>query len=176
MDVELIEGASLGMACSLQTGVLCCSVLFLYQEVMFPGMETGQLVALSEAGAYNNLHYPRDNVSTPVGQADLWVYTAGIGSCQLRLLPITDVHAATTLAASSPLDNIKTPVHKELSKDTRNKIVDLHQAGKTESAIGLPVRSQGDSQSDNKVMDNITVRQGETVFLRKASVGFVAAL
>ncbi|XP_078142675.1 neurotrimin isoform X2 [Centroberyx gerrardi] len=33
---------------------------------------------------------------------------------------------------------------------------------------GLPVRSQGDSQSDNKVMDNITVRQGETVFLRCA--------
>ncbi|KAG8008088.1 Opioid-binding protein/cell adhesion molecule-like protein, partial [Nibea albiflora] len=32
----------------------------------------------------------------------------------------------------------------------------------------LPVRSQGDSQSDNKVMDNITVRQGETVFLRCA--------
>ncbi|XP_030217807.1 neurotrimin isoform X1 [Gadus morhua] len=31
---------------------------------------------------------------------------------------------------------------------------------------GLPVHSQGDSQSDNKVMDNITVRQGETVFLR----------
>ncbi|XP_076876595.1 neurotrimin [Brachyhypopomus gauderio] len=30
---------------------------------------------------------------------------------------------------------------------------------------GLPVRSQGDTQSDNKVMDNITVRQGETVFL-----------
>ncbi|CAL8398629.1 unnamed protein product [Boreogadus saida] len=29
----------------------------------------------------------------------------------------------------------------------------------------LPVHSQGDSQSDNKVMDNITVRQGETVFL-----------
>ncbi len=25
---------------------------------------------------------------------------------------------------------------KELSKDTRNKIVDLHQAGKTESALG----------------------------------------
>ncbi len=28
---------------------------------------------------------------------------------------------------------------KELSKDTRNKIVDLHQAGKTESAIGKPL-------------------------------------
>ncbi|XP_065819074.1 neurotrimin isoform X2 [Labrus bergylta] len=31
---------------------------------------------------------------------------------------------------------------------------------------GLPVRSQGDSQSDNEVMDNITVRQGEDVYLR----------
>ncbi|MCJ8742527.1 hypothetical protein PDJAM_G00082990 [Pangasius djambal] len=30
---------------------------------------------------------------------------------------------------------------------------------------GLPVRSQGDAQSDNTVMDNITVRQGGTVFL-----------
>lgn len=30
---------------------------------------------------------------------------------------------------------------------------------------GIPVSSQGDSQSDNKVMENITVRQGETVFL-----------
>ncbi|CAM4660081.1 unnamed protein product [Leuciscus chuanchicus] len=30
---------------------------------------------------------------------------------------------------------------KELSKDTRNKIVDLHQAGKTESAIGISVLS-----------------------------------
>ncbi|KAI4895931.1 hypothetical protein NFI96_031277 [Prochilodus magdalenae] len=36
---------------------------------------------------------------------------------------------------------------------------------------GLPVRSQGDSQSDNKVMDNITVRQGETVFLRMTHGG-----
>ncbi|XP_074529048.1 neurotrimin isoform X2 [Halichoeres trimaculatus] len=33
---------------------------------------------------------------------------------------------------------------------------------------GLPVRSQGDSQSDNTVMDNITVKQGETVILRCA--------
>ncbi|KAJ8365822.1 hypothetical protein SKAU_G00146530 [Synaphobranchus kaupii] len=29
---------------------------------------------------------------------------------------------------------------KELSKDTRNKIVDLHQAGKTESAIVIAIR------------------------------------
>uniref|UniRef100_A0A8C9W5E4 Neurotrimin n=1 Tax=Scleropages formosus TaxID=113540 RepID=A0A8C9W5E4_SCLFO len=31
---------------------------------------------------------------------------------------------------------------------------------------GLPVRSQGDPQSDSRVMDNITVRQGESVLLR----------
>ncbi|CDQ88270.1 unnamed protein product [Oncorhynchus mykiss] len=31
---------------------------------------------------------------------------------------------------------------------------------------GLPVHSQGESQTDSKVMDNITVRQGENVFLR----------
>lgn len=39
----------------------------------------------------------------PVGQADPWVYTAGICCCQLRQLPITDVPAASTLAAPSPL-------------------------------------------------------------------------
>ncbi|XP_038832932.1 opioid-binding protein/cell adhesion molecule-like isoform X1 [Salvelinus namaycush] len=33
---------------------------------------------------------------------------------------------------------------------------------------GLPVHSQGESQTDSKVMDNITVRQGENVFLRCA--------
>ncbi|XP_068187881.1 neurotrimin isoform X2 [Antennarius striatus] len=33
---------------------------------------------------------------------------------------------------------------------------------------GLPVGSQGDSQSDNRVMDNITARQGDTVLLRCA--------
>ncbi|KAK6294217.1 hypothetical protein J4Q44_G00350470 [Coregonus suidteri] len=30
---------------------------------------------------------------------------------------------------------------KELSKDTRNKIVDLHQAGKTESAIARDIQA-----------------------------------
>ncbi|XP_051974006.1 neurotrimin-like isoform X3 [Xyrauchen texanus] len=38
---------------------------------------------------------------------------------------------------------------------------------------GLPVRSQGQSQSDNKQMDNITVRQGETVFLSCSQGDFV---
>ncbi|XP_057177240.1 neurotrimin isoform X2 [Triplophysa rosa] len=38
---------------------------------------------------------------------------------------------------------------------------------------GLPVRSQGESQSDNKQMDNITVRQGETVFLSCSQGDFV---
>ncbi|KAK3544319.1 hypothetical protein QTP86_009094 [Hemibagrus guttatus] len=42
-------------------------------------------------------------------------------------------HLSTTLNSQTP--NSTMAKTKELSKDTRNKIVDLHQAGKTESAI-----------------------------------------
>ncbi|KAK3510471.1 hypothetical protein QTP70_008670 [Hemibagrus guttatus] len=43
-------------------------------------------------------------------------------------------HLSTTSNRQTP--NSTMAKTKELSKDTRNKIVDLHQAGKTESAIG----------------------------------------
>ncbi|KAK3505609.1 hypothetical protein QTP70_021308, partial [Hemibagrus guttatus] len=43
-------------------------------------------------------------------------------------------HLSTTSNSQTP--NYTMAKTKELSKDTRNKIVDLHQAGKTESAIG----------------------------------------
>ncbi|KAK3505675.1 hypothetical protein QTP70_004555, partial [Hemibagrus guttatus] len=42
-------------------------------------------------------------------------------------------HLSTTSNSQTP--NFTMAKTKELSKDTRNKIVDLHQAGKTESAI-----------------------------------------
>ncbi|CDQ68789.1 unnamed protein product [Oncorhynchus mykiss] len=42
-------------------------------------------------------------------------------------------HLSTTSNSHTP--NSTMAKTKELSKDTRNKIVDLHQAGKTESAI-----------------------------------------
>ncbi|KAK3531331.1 hypothetical protein QTP70_018128 [Hemibagrus guttatus] len=44
-------------------------------------------------------------------------------------------HLSTTSNSQTP--NSTMAKTKELSKDTRNKIVDLHQAGKTESAIGM---------------------------------------
>ncbi|KAI3360341.1 hypothetical protein L3Q82_014656 [Scortum barcoo] len=44
-------------------------------------------------------------------------------------------HLSTTSNSQTP--NSTMAKTKELSKDTRNKIVDLHQAGKTESAIAL---------------------------------------
>ncbi len=44
------------------------------------------------------------------------------------------IHLSTTSNSHTP--NSTMAKTKELSKDTRNKIVDLHQAGKTESAIG----------------------------------------
>ncbi|KAK3537480.1 hypothetical protein QTP70_012106 [Hemibagrus guttatus] len=49
---------------------------------------------------------------------------------------------------------------KELSKDTRNKIVDLHQAGKTESAIGVrlgslvPVKGTLNASAYQDILDN----------------------
>ncbi|KAI3364128.1 hypothetical protein L3Q82_010797 [Scortum barcoo] len=43
-------------------------------------------------------------------------------------------HLSTTSNSQTP--NSTMAKTKELSKDTRNKIVDLHQSGKTESAIG----------------------------------------
>ncbi|KAI3365368.1 hypothetical protein L3Q82_010454, partial [Scortum barcoo] len=44
-------------------------------------------------------------------------------------------HLSTTSNSQTP--NSTMAKTKELSKDTRNKIVDLHQAGKTESAIRM---------------------------------------
>ncbi|KAK3511524.1 hypothetical protein QTP70_008976 [Hemibagrus guttatus] len=49
-------------------------------------------------------------------------------------------HLSTTSNSQTP--NVTMAKTKELSKDTRNKIVDLHQAGKTESAIAWQKRSQ----------------------------------
>ncbi|KAK3569876.1 hypothetical protein QTP86_006746 [Hemibagrus guttatus] len=51
-----------------------------------------------------------------------------------NVLPSYKRHLSTTSNSQTP--NSTMAKTKELSKDTKNKIVDLHQAGKTESAIG----------------------------------------
>ncbi|KAK3548520.1 hypothetical protein QTP70_013357 [Hemibagrus guttatus] len=51
-------------------------------------------------------------------------------------------HRSTTSNSQTP--NFTMAKTKELSKDTRNKIVDLHQAGKTESAIETASCSKSD--------------------------------
>ncbi|KAK3548965.1 hypothetical protein QTP70_022656 [Hemibagrus guttatus] len=65
--------------------------------------------------------------------------TAWFGNCTISdrktLQQIYKRHLSTTSNSQTP--NFTMAKTKELSKDTRNKIVDLHQAGKTESAIGL---------------------------------------
>ncbi|KAI3372185.1 hypothetical protein L3Q82_007032 [Scortum barcoo] len=58
-------------------------------------------------------------------------------------------HLSTTSNSQTP--NSTMAKTKELSKDTRNKIVDLHQAGKTESAIELLQRSDGAADTDKLV-------------------------
>ncbi|KAK3552739.1 hypothetical protein QTP86_022149, partial [Hemibagrus guttatus] len=57
-----------------------------------------------------------------------------IASYGKRLIAVYKRHLSTTSNSQTP--NSTMAKTKELSKDTRNKIVDLHQAGKTESAIG----------------------------------------
>ncbi|KAI3351308.1 hypothetical protein L3Q82_005854 [Scortum barcoo] len=58
----------------------------------------------------------------------------GAGPSTTLELPRYKRHLSTTSNSQTP--NSTMAKTKELSKDTRNKIVDLHQAGKTESAIG----------------------------------------
>ncbi|KAI3372957.1 hypothetical protein L3Q82_023405 [Scortum barcoo] len=57
-------------------------------------------------------------------------------------------HLSTTSNSQTP--NSTMAKTKELSKDTRNKIVDLHQAGKTESAIGFQLRIVVFGKSQNE--------------------------
>ncbi|KAK3507438.1 hypothetical protein QTP70_020628 [Hemibagrus guttatus] len=71
-----------------------------------------------------------------------WFHLFLRGFCQLIVVSIPPLkskavykrHLSTTSNSQTP--NSTMAKTKELSKDTRNKIVDLHQAGKTESAIG----------------------------------------
>ncbi|KAK3565668.1 hypothetical protein QTP86_014057, partial [Hemibagrus guttatus] len=55
---------------------------------------------------------------------------------QAREIPLLKYKRHLSTTSNSQTPNSTMAKTKELSKDTRNKIVDLHQAGKTESAIG----------------------------------------
>ncbi|KAI3352168.1 hypothetical protein L3Q82_020979 [Scortum barcoo] len=63
-------------------------------------------------------------------------YSYDSSRCNLLTRKMYKRHLSTTSNSQTP--NSTMAKTKELSKDTRNKIVDLHQAGKTESAIGTP--------------------------------------
>ncbi|KAK3546595.1 hypothetical protein QTP70_030482, partial [Hemibagrus guttatus] len=81
--------------------------------------------------------------NTPLQTGSEHIY-ATIDNAVVTLLPVKQAllaagyeykrHLSTTSNSQTP--NSTMAKTKELSKDTRNKIVDLHQAGKTESAIG----------------------------------------
>ncbi|KAK3508797.1 hypothetical protein QTP70_008018 [Hemibagrus guttatus] len=72
---------------------------------------------------------------------------------------------------------------KELSKDTRNKIVDLHQAGETESAIACylykrHLSTEAINQSDSKLSTMAKTKElskdvgDKIVDLHKAGMGY----
>ncbi|KAK3562713.1 hypothetical protein QTP86_005672 [Hemibagrus guttatus] len=56
--------------------------------------------------------------------------------CRKRGIEVVQYKRHLSTTSNSQTPNSTMAKTKELSKDTRNKIVDLHQAGKTESAIG----------------------------------------
>ncbi|KAK3523639.1 hypothetical protein QTP70_005835 [Hemibagrus guttatus] len=70
-------------------------------------------------------------------------------------------HLSTTSNSQTP--NSTMAKTKELSKDTRNKIVDLHQAGKTESAIGAPHKISPRDHKNEK-LKNYQIAAGSPVY------------
>ncbi|KAK3540455.1 hypothetical protein QTP70_031006 [Hemibagrus guttatus] len=77
---------------------------------------------------HNSLVWYMDNPQNLPEGAD------SVGSLKLSYISKYKRHLSTTSNSQTPDSTMAKT--KELSKDTRNKIVDLHQAGKTESAIG----------------------------------------
>ncbi|KAK3571150.1 hypothetical protein QTP86_003366 [Hemibagrus guttatus] len=77
-------------------------------------------------------------------------------------------HLSTTSNSQTP--NSTMAKTKELSKDIRNNIVDLHQAGKTESAIAIRScgrKVSGASRSDNPRTQWWTLEERDAVKLKK---------
>ncbi|KAI3374578.1 hypothetical protein L3Q82_021148 [Scortum barcoo] len=64
---------------------------------------------------------------------------------------------------------------KELSKDTRNKIVDLHQAGKTESAIELPAPAAS-CPPEREPADLPALQQADSSFQSQCRVKLLSLL
>ncbi|KAK3570918.1 hypothetical protein QTP86_030464, partial [Hemibagrus guttatus] len=72
--------------------------------------------------------------TSPKAQGKL--YLGGISSAQDISIQAVQYKRHLSTTSNSQTPNSTMAKTKELSKDTRNKIVDLHQAGKTESTIG----------------------------------------
>ncbi|KAK3523143.1 hypothetical protein QTP86_020198 [Hemibagrus guttatus] len=68
-------------------------------------------------------------------EEELYDYQMHTRMCK-KIAQLTKYKSHLSTTSNSQTPNSTMAKTKELSKDTRNKIVDLHQAGKTESAIG----------------------------------------
>ncbi|KAK3565440.1 hypothetical protein QTP86_009696 [Hemibagrus guttatus] len=100
------------------------------------GQERGLLVQLAEEIAKLSAHINQlkaEYSALRQGQSSISQEISMLQTEQARLVQYKR-HLSTTSNSQTP--NSSMAKTKELSKDTRNKIVDLHQAGKTESAIG----------------------------------------
>ncbi|KAK3558773.1 hypothetical protein QTP86_028706, partial [Hemibagrus guttatus] len=96
-------------------------------------VDKSDYISLLSSSTYSNAAY------ILIAAGAVVMLTGILGCCATikenkRLLIVYKRHLSTTSNSQTP--NSTMAKTKELSKDTRNKTVDLHQAGKTESAIG----------------------------------------
>ncbi|KAI3366056.1 hypothetical protein L3Q82_009711 [Scortum barcoo] len=122
--------------CCCQRHFLCCRVLESFETVVERRM-LNRLLSIMDNDQHP-LHHTVDRQQWSTFSHRLLQLRCRKGQIQ-EIFPATchltyKRHLSTTSNSQTP--NSTMAKNKELSKDTRNKIVDLHQAGKTESAIG----------------------------------------
>ncbi|KAK3553131.1 hypothetical protein QTP86_031709, partial [Hemibagrus guttatus] len=101
----------------------------------WPRSSAGEIVARPCPETFLGVRYnTTNNVYRECLANGTWAKKGNYSQCQEILNEEYKRHLSTTSNSQTP--NSTMAKTKELSKDTRNKTVDLHQAGKTESAIG----------------------------------------
>uniref|UniRef100_H3C664 Proliferation-associated SNF2-like protein n=1 Tax=Tetraodon nigroviridis TaxID=99883 RepID=H3C664_TETNG len=139
-----------GNACSLCVNPVLQKVFKLGPSAMITSESFCCLFALGKQNISNafKLHISNQKVNIQWGKKVL--------SQLPKVLPpkMTEKRHLIT-APNSQTPNTTMAKTKELSKDTRNKIVNLHTAGKSESTIVLQVQSPLDSQINMKLQNII---------------------
>ncbi|KAK3520700.1 hypothetical protein QTP70_030576 [Hemibagrus guttatus] len=134
-SVCLSLSVSLFLCLSLSQTGLFCNISIDGIGTCWPRSSAGEIVARPCPETFLGVRYnTTNNVYRECLANGTWAKKGNYSQCQEILNEEYKRHLSTTSNSQTP--NSTMAKTKELSKDTRNKTVDLHQAGKTESAIG----------------------------------------